>query len=118
MVLVDTSVWIDFLKNNNSKMQNLLSNSEVAIHPLIICELCCGNLKDRRNLISLLHDLPRSLEASHEEVLHFIENNTVSGKGIGAVDIHLTCSAIISNHKFWTRDKRLSQLCSDLKIAF
>ena len=94
MVLVDTSVWVSHLRDGNAELANLLNDGRVLCHPLIVGELACGNLKDRAAILSFLQLLPMSIEAEHDEVLSFIENNRLMGKGRGYVDAvsytHLT----------------------------
>ena len=52
MVLVDTSVWIDFLRSGNELLQDLLNDNEVATHPLVIGELHIGNISKRNIFLS------------------------------------------------------------------
>ena len=118
MVVVDTSVWIEFLRKGNKTLEALLQNAEVATHPLIIVELACGSLKDRTVFISLLNDLPQCLEADHMEVLSFIENNHLYSKGVGITDMQILSSTIISNYKIWTNDKRLKSISAQFNCLF
>ena len=119
MVLVDTSVWINHLRNSNRHLEKLLFNGEVVCHPHIIGELACGNIINRREIISLLQALPQAPLANFEEYLFFIEQNQLHGKGIGFVDIHLLASAQLKQLPLWTADKRLKAasgaLSSDYK---
>jgi predicted nucleic acid-binding protein len=110
MVLVDTSVWVLHFREGNAELTDLLNNGEVVIHPFIIGELACGNLKNREMILLLLESLPMSIEAEHEEVLAFIERNRLMGKGLGYVDAHLITSAILTGISLWTLDKRLEQI--------
>ena len=118
MVLVDTSVWVSHLRDGNTELANLLNNGNVLCHPLIVGELACGNLKDRAVIISFLQLLPMSIEAEHEEVLSFIENNHLMGKGIGYVDAHLIASAVLTGIPIWTFDKKLAQVADNLYIKY
>jgi len=118
MVLVDTSVWVSHLRDGNTELANLLNNGNVLCHPLIVGELACGNLKDRAVIISFLQLLPMSIEAEHEEVLSFIENNHLMGKGIGYVDAHLIASAVLTGIPIWTFDKKLAQVAETLHIKY
>lgn len=117
MILVDTSVWIDFLRSGNERLKDLLEQTDVVTHPLIKGELHVGNIKKRSLFLSLLDDLPMVAEASHEEVLYMIERHRMFGKGIGYLDTHILCSAIISNTPMWTLDKRLTALAKKFKIS-
>jgi hypothetical protein len=109
MVLVDTSVWVSHLRDGNAELANLLNDGRVLCHPLIVGELACGNLKDRAVILSFLQLLPMSIEAEHDEVLSFIENNRLMGKGMGYVDVHLITSAVLTGVPVWTLDKKLAQ---------
>ncbi len=40
-------------------------------------------------MFRLLADLPPATETSHEEVLLFIEQRALMGKGVGYIDVHL-----------------------------
>ena len=114
MVLVDTSVWVSHLRDGNAELANLLNDGRVLCHPLIVGELACGNLKDRAVILSFLQLLPLSIEAEHDEVLSFIENNRLMGKGMGYVDVHLITSAVLTGVPIWTLDKKLAQTADSL----
>jgi hypothetical protein len=118
MVLVDTSVWVSHLRNGDTDLATLLNDGRVLCHPLIVGELACGNLKDRSVILSFLQLLPMSIEAEHEEVLYFIENNRLMGKGIGYADAHLIASAVLTGIPIWTLDKKLAQVADSLHIKY
>ena len=114
MKLVDTSVWVDHLRNGNEVLRELLLKDEVACHPMVIGELACGNLKRRKELLALLHALPRVECVSDDEVLFFIDQHRLSGRGLGLVDVHLLASCLLSHTPLWTLDGRLQQAANDL----
>ena len=118
MILVDTSVWIDFLRRDNYQLRELLENGEVATHPLIKGELHVGNIKGRTAFLAHLENLPMIGECPHEEVLFFIEARRLYGAGIGYADAHLLCSAITSETPVWTLDKRLAGVAGKLAVAW
>ena len=118
MVLVDTSVWVSHLRDGNTELASLLNDGRVLCHPLIVGELACGNLKDRAAILSFLQLLPMSIEAEHEEVLSFIENNHLMGKGMGYVDVQLIAAAILTGVPIWTLDKKLAQAADGLHIKY
>jgi predicted nucleic acid-binding protein len=117
MVLVDTSIWIDHLRSGNSKLTALLNDGKAVIHPFIIGELACGNLKNRKEIISLLHALPHVDKADDDEVLFFIEKHKLMGLGIGLVDLHLLASCKLDNTKLLTKDKRLCHAANCLGLS-
>jgi predicted nucleic acid-binding protein len=118
MVLADTSVWISHLRDGNAELANLLNEGMVLCHPLIVGELACGNLKDRAVILSLLQLLPMGIEAEHQEVLSFIADNRLMGKGMGYVDAHLIASAVLTGVPVWTLDKSLAQAADGLQIKY
>lgn len=118
MVLVDTSVWVSHLRKGNASLAKLLNDGYVFCHPFIIGEIACGNLKNRSEILSLLQALPMAIQAEHEEVLQFIENNQLMGKGLGYIDIHLIVSAILTGISMWTLDKKLDKISKSLGLGF
>lgn len=119
MILVDTSVWIDHLRSGERRLYDALEMEQVLVHPFVLGELACGNLKDRRGVLRLLEDLPAAPTATDAEALEFIERRSLMGRGIGYLDVHLLAStALYGTARLWTRDKRLSEAASELELAF
>ena len=119
MILVDSSIWIEHLRAGAPAMAELLNAGRVLTHPFVVGELACGNLKNRKQVLSLLQDLPAAPVATDEEVLFFIERNGLMGKGIGYVDAHLLASiSMAGTGQLWTRDKRLSAVAGAIGLAF
>jgi predicted nucleic acid-binding protein len=118
MVLVDTSVWVSHLRHGNEGLQELLYDGEVVCHPFIVGELACGNLKNRNEILTYLQSLPMTILAEDEEVLKFIENNQLMGKGLGYIDVHLIASAVLTNVLLWTLDKTLNKLTEKIGINY
>jgi predicted nucleic acid-binding protein len=118
MVLVDTSVWVSHLREGNKALVRLLNDGYVVCHPFIVGELACGNLKNRSEILSLLQTLPMSIIAEHEEILEFIENNQLMGKGLGYIDVHLTASAVLTGVPLWTFDKKLDEISKSLGMSY
>ncbi|MCA1788814.1 MAG: type II toxin-antitoxin system VapC family toxin [Thioalkalivibrio sp.] len=118
MILVDTSVWVDHLRAGDAALRERLNRSQVLMHPFVIGELACGNLRNRGEVLQLLKALPQATVASEEEVLFFIERNALMGRGIGYVDAHLLAAVALggSTH-LWTRDKRLQSVATALHLA-
>jgi predicted nucleic acid-binding protein len=117
VVLVDTSVWVDHLRHSADSLTSLLENGEVLCHPFIIGELACGNLNNRREILSLLHELPTARMPEDHEVLHFIEQHKLHGQGIGYIDISLLTSCRLSGAPLWTIDKKLNSAAKTLRLA-
>ncbi|MEA2343172.1 MAG: hypothetical protein QOF63_1341 [Thermoanaerobaculia bacterium] len=119
MILVDTSVWIDHLNSAIAALVDALEAEDVLLHPFIIGELACGEIRRRREVLDLLGTLPSSVVATEEEVLHFIESHRLMGKGIGYIDAHLLASVTLTRGStLWSRDKRLAAIAARLRIGF
>jgi len=57
--------------------------------------------------------------ASDNEVLFFIERNTLMGRGLGYVDVHLLAAvALQESARLWTRDKRLRAAADSLALDY
>ena len=118
MVLVDTSVWVEHLRSGNIRLENLLNEGQVACHLFIAGELACGNLSNRVEILSLLQALPLADHADHDEVMQFIENYSLMGKGLGYIDMHLMVSASLTQIPIWTFDKKLKEVSSKLGLGY
>ena len=117
-VLVDTSVWVDYLRQGDRQLSSLLEKDEVFCHPLIVGELACGRLEPRTEILHRLDLLPKTPLVQNSEAIQFIEEHGLWAKGIGFIDIHILASALLGRAEFWTRDKRLRLIALDLRIAF
>ena len=118
MVLIDSSVWIDHFKRSNPDLSHLLENQQVCMHPFVIGELACGGFKNRKEILSLLHALPNCSCVDNDEVLFFIEQHQLMGRGIGLIDLHLLASCIIEGHRLWSSDRRLKAVAALLRIGY
>ena len=118
MVLVDTSVWVDHFRRGLPALAEQLDAGTVICHPFVVGELACGDLKNRREMLELLHTLCTCPVASHEEVLHFIESNRLMGLGLGYIDVHLLASAKLAALALWTLDRPLKSVAARLNMVW
>lgn len=119
MILADTSVWIDHLKKGLPTLVAMLDEGQVLMHPLVLGELACGNLGDRRNALRFLAFFPVIPSATDSEALDFIERRALMGRGIGYIDVHLLASvALASPARLWTLDRRLAGVAGELGLVF
>ena len=119
MILVDTSIWIVHLRAGEARLAAALEAGQVLMHPFVLGELACGNLKNRAEALDLLAKLPAAPVASDTEALAFIERHALMGQGIGYVDIHLLASAALAGPaKLWTQDKRLADAAEAMNLAY
>ena len=109
MILVDTSVWIDHLRFGNAALVEILEEERVLLHPFVIGEIACGNLRNHARVLANLEALPVATLADHEEVVKLVEGHKLWGKGIGWIDAHLLASALVSGCRLWTLDRPLDR---------
>ena len=118
MVLVDTSVWIDHLRNGNEQLVKLLEAGRVLTHTMVIGELACGNLRNRQEILGLLRALPAAREATTPEVMDFVETVPLSGRGLGWVDVNLLAAARLSESPLFTLDRSMRREARRLGVGF
>jgi predicted nucleic acid-binding protein len=116
VILVDTSIWVDHLRQGEPRLAGLLNAAQVVCHPFVIGELALGHLRRRAEILNLLAHLPQAVPASHEEVLGFVEEHALPGIGLGWVDVHLLCAAARDRSGFWTFDRRLAAAATRLGL--
>lgn len=117
-VLVDTSVWVKHLREGDHNLIALLEQGTVACHPFIIGELACGGIKNRKEILGLLNDLPSADIVDHAEIMEFIERRQIMNTGLGYIDVHLLGSALVSEIPLWTFDKALQKVSSLLSMRY
>ena len=119
MVLVDTSIWIDHLRDDDPDLISLLDGGQIVIHPMVIGELACGNLPNRFDVLEHLEGLPQVSVATDDEVLFFIEQRRLMGTGIGYIDAHLLAATTFDRStQLWTRDRRLMSIAMEFDIGY
>jgi hypothetical protein len=121
MVLVDTSVWIRFLRNRYpyaAELDRLLDEEEAAGHDLIYGELLIGDISGRGALLESYRLMHRIADVRHEEVVEFIRGNKLYGRGIGWIDAHLLASCLVADILLWTADDRLANVADELGFSY
>ena len=116
MILVDTSIWIDHLRKKNDDLVQGLQQGKVVIHPFVIGEIAMGNLS-RRSLLDDFWMLPMVEPLADRDVIAFVEQHKLHGRGIGLVDAHLLASCWRHQHKLWTADRRLASIAAEISLA-
>jgi predicted nucleic acid-binding protein len=118
VTLVDTSVWIDHLRRHNKTLSKLLHAGMVLTHPFVIGELALCNLRQREVVLTALSDLPRASVATEPEVLHFVDQYALFGRGVGYIDVHLLAAVRLTpGSQLWTNDKRLQKIAVQLGMT-
>lgn len=120
MVLVDTSVWIRFLAGREpwaTELSALLEDDEVAGHELVFGELLIGDKGGRRHLLDAYEQMHQAGVVPHAEVVAFVRDRRLHGRGVGWVDVHLLASAIVNRFRLWSVDPRLAALAEEFRVG-
>lgn len=113
MIILDTSIWIEFLKRNPhyfSVVRQLLEDQEIIAVECIFGELLQGakNKKENEIIKNYWENLPK---AKHEslwiEAGEYSSENNLASKGVGLIDATIIIAAQRSNVQIWTLDKKL-----------
>jgi predicted nucleic acid-binding protein len=120
MVLIDTSIWIRFLANRSpwaAGLDELLGTGDAAGHDLVYGELIIGDSGGRRKVLEAYQLIRQVPTVAHTEVVHFVREHKLYGRGIGWIDAHLLASCLISGALFWTADHHLTKLADEFRIS-
>ena len=118
-ILIDTAIWIEFLEKQAGAIDSLLPDATTRCHPFVIGELVVGDFGRRRSLISALHTVRHLNVVKDEDVVEFVRDKKLAGRGIGYIDCHLLASVYFEPQTYlWTSDKRLRSAAIELGVAF
>lgn len=120
MILVDTSVWIDYFRGATASraLAELLAAAEVVVHPFVHGEIALGHLGRRRaQILRDLAILPRASVVADDDVIQMVEAHRLAGSGIGWVDAHLVAAALHARAPLWTLDRGLSRVAARLRVS-
>jgi predicted nucleic acid-binding protein len=117
MILVDTSVWVAHFRLPQLELVDRLQDGEILMHPFVVGELACGNMRQRETILRHIEALPAAVKANDAEVRGLIEKHRLWGRGIGWVDAHLLASTLLSQCQFWTLDRLLTETASHLGVS-
>ncbi len=123
MILVDTSIWIDYIRSgHDDRLDYLLDGESVLMHDYVYGEIAMGSPKNRPSILELLGSLHRIPTASHFEVMTFVESAKLYGLGLTYVDVHLLAAAQASGDlepvRLWTRDTELLRQAGRFGVAY
>jgi hypothetical protein len=120
LILVDTSVRIDFFRRGSetSLLARALAEGEAWTHPFVIGELALGSLgRRRRQILADLRLLPSLPVTAEPEVHELVEARELAASGIGWIEAHLVASALAARCRLWTLDLRLVRVAAALGVA-
>jgi len=114
-------VWIRFLANRApyaAGLASLLSLDEVTGHELVYGELLIGDRGGRSKLLAAYQRMHQAAMVPHSEVVAFVRNRDLHGRGVGWIDVHLLASAVVGRLQLWTADPRFSAVADELGVAY
>lgn len=121
MILVDTSVWISFLKKDDPDLVDILKSylkrQEVYTVSAVFGELLQGvKTKREREVLDILWE---SLPKVYEENLFLLagklsNQNKFYAHGIGLIDCYILSAAKEHNLALWTLDKKLGNAAEQI----
>jgi predicted nucleic acid-binding protein len=116
MIIVDTSVWIEFLKGNEPvfrRMQTLLENREIIALEPVFGELLQGakNKRERQVIIDYWKNTPRIDESELWIVAGlYAGEKKLFAKGVGLIDAYIIVASLKTNARVWTLDEKLNKV--------
>jgi predicted nucleic acid-binding protein len=119
MVLVDTAVWIAFLRGQPTivaALTELLEAERVLGHPFVAGELLLGS-SGTDAVLEEYAQLRQGPIVAHGEVVAFVAAHGFARQGLGWVDVHLLAAAILTRAQVWTLDRALVAAAARLGVA-
>jgi predicted nucleic acid-binding protein len=116
MIILDTTVWIEYLKNNQeyySIVSVLLENKKILAVECIFGELLQGvkNKYEGEIILKYWKYLPKKIYRDITvEAGNYSNKNKLSDKGVGLIDAIILMHGIKSKSKIWTLDKRFKKI--------
>lgn len=120
-VLVDTSVWIDFFRNQDMAdiLEQLIEENRVVTNELILAEMVPQlYVHNQSELISLLHEIEcQPIKIDWNNIIEMQVTCIRSGiNGVGLPDLIIAQNAIQGDLKLLTKDKHFSMIGEKTKL--
>ena len=121
MILVDTSIWIDYFKGVESSLplMNLIDSNSICTNDLILAELL-PSLKIRKEteLVRLLESVERySIRIDWKEIISMQVYNLKNGiNKVGIPDLIIAQNAIQNDLKLYAKDKHFSLMKKHISL--
>lgn len=121
LVLVDTSIWIDYFRDGNGSpdLDALIDENIVATNDIILAELIPYlKIKKQIKVIKLLQEIIRlPLQVNWEEIMEFQVKCLRSGAiGVGIPDLMIAQNARANSCKVYSLDKHFQLLNQVIKV--
>ena len=113
MIIADTSIWIEFLRNRLKDMEvfiRLLENDYMLMPEVVSGELLQGARSEKE--VRIIKGYSDNIKAVPNDGLlvsagEYSFRNNLKDKGVGLIDAVIIVSSIQTNSKIWSLDKRL-----------
>jgi hypothetical protein len=120
-VLVDSSIWIDYFRGNesNGTMDWLIDEGVLATNELILAELLPAlTIRKHGKLVSLLEAIPRlPLVINGREIVAYQITCLTHGlHKVGIPDLLIAQNAIQNDASLFTRDKHFRMMAKHLPL--
>ena len=120
-VIIDSSVWIEYFRNDNNyeKVDFLIDENLVVINDLILAELVPFlKLKNNRKLVELLSSVNKlSIDVDWAQLIDFQYTCLKNGlNGVGIPDLIIAQNAVRHNCKIYSFDKHFLEMSRLLKF--
>lgn len=124
MVIIDTSIWIEFFKARDpyyKAIKKLIEEREVIALEVVFSELAQGCKNERE--IKVIGEYWKNLTKYSEENLLVNASNLsyskkLVSKGVGLIDSVIVYSALKNGYKIWTLDKKINSVIDRKKYQF
>jgi predicted nucleic acid-binding protein len=87
-------------------------------HELVYGELLIGDRGGSRRLLAAYERMHQAVIVPHRDVVTFVRDRDLHGRGVGWIDIHLLASAIVGRLQLWTADPRFSVVANQFGVAY
>ena len=123
MILIDTSVWIEFFRQNepvSSQVSTLLAEQKVITVEPVFSELMFGVIKaQEKSVIKTFWQILPKIEFGAEsmfEASSFAFQNSAQELEIGLIDAVIIKSAQKGGHLLWTLDERIISIMDSSQL--
>ncbi len=120
-VLVDTSIWIDFFRNQEMAdlLEELIEENIVVTNELILAEMIpLLSIRGQNELIYLLNEIERQpLKIDWNSIIQMQINCISNGiNGIGIPDLIIAQNAIQGNLRLFSKDKHFDLIAARIEL--
>jgi len=89
----------------------------VSGHDFVYGELLIGDNGGRKTLLAEYERMDQASVVPHSDVVAFVRDRKLYGRGIGWIDVHLLASALVGRLELWTTDPALATVAKELGIS-